>query len=718
MGLYDQGLNSAGGSTGGSTQSFTGRVVNRGIEYFKSTGQQVDPNPITLPSLDPSQTSPFLPITSYGMTSGWVVGNDMYQIAYFSAETTKMKFIKVDLTTFAKEDLPVEDFHNGSSMIQGAVYNNKLVFIPQDFMGAPVNDKIYLFDTVSKVWSIATTMPTKRSNCTTAMVGSKIYFFSGMYANGTTRTQATTADAYDFATNTWETHTNIPAAKNSGIGFEHNGKIILVAGSTATTFEYDPVAKTYVTRAATSNIPVSRPNPVGFKHLDRIYVVGSDANISVYRTSAGTWGSLAGAYNALTYINGGVQSNGFVKMYIPDSNNLHSLELDATNLTEGSALAENGVKNQKVEKFSPVTLFTAANTLANNWLQEMNGKFYGLFCATGNSAFNFNYSKLLWEVDLITGYMNTYTIPDTNGWGQNGSNPGNFLFAHNGKVYIFPYYKLANNYASPVMNRDTTYVFDTIAKTFEKVTLDPVTLSSGYANDHVNTNGIDYVTSFIYKDKLIIKNGVTSTPTIKAFDMIERKIIDLYSISNVTKLTMYLEGSKLHFATMKDGSASSQVYGVIDLDTNDVQYDFTTTVTFASGAFGSYTTFYRKGNTLFYFTGGSFNTLDMYDIGTKTWHQGKLNFKGLFAAPALKTSRDGKLFHVAGNDKVEFNGMETLYTATEAGIVKIIKGEVVLFDENDIHIGTYNGNNQMVDIPVLPGFTIRHFAGERIVVLK
>jgi N-acetylneuraminic acid mutarotase len=130
-------------------------------------------------------------------------------------------------------------------------------------------------------------MPTARHSFGIAVYQNKIYCIGGS-VNGP---HLTVNEAYDPATDTWETKTPMPTARAGLSANTVNGRIYLMGGDANTTNEaYDPVTDSWSTKAQIPEGVVYSPSAVV---KNKIYLFGSLTSpaTQVYDPETDTWTS-------------------------------------------------------------------------------------------------------------------------------------------------------------------------------------------------------------------------------------------------------------------------------------------------------------------------------------------------------------------------------------------------------------------------------------------
>ncbi len=159
------------------------------------------------------------------------------------------------------------------------------------------------FDPIANTWTPLASLPDAviMASAVYYPASNKIYVFGGEEANSAVNSNATRI--YDIATDTWSAGANMPDVRSfMASGYNSaNGKIYLVSGyntgdvtsAQADTWEYDPVADTFTSRAAFPHPTGGAASGVIDGHL---YVAGGrDAAVTVvnlvwdYDIAADTW---------------------------------------------------------------------------------------------------------------------------------------------------------------------------------------------------------------------------------------------------------------------------------------------------------------------------------------------------------------------------------------------------------------------------------------------
>jgi len=212
-------------------------------------------------------------------------------------------------------------------------------------------DNAWEYDPAKDTWRALAPLPTKRGSPVAAVVAGKIYVIGGAGTHpGSKETSIHSArphraldtnEVYDPATNTWQTRSTMPTARNhSAIGVVNN-KIYVIGGRIGAGFittasnvdiveEYDPATDQWGVLKAP--MPTARSAPAWGTYRGRIYVVGGETRnstlsatfrkVEAYEPATNTWHTLppmvfsrhglAGDFigNRLHLVSGNVQSGG------------------------------------------------------------------------------------------------------------------------------------------------------------------------------------------------------------------------------------------------------------------------------------------------------------------------------------------------------------------------------------------------------------------------
>ena len=160
-------------------------------------------------------------------------------------------------------------------------------------------DDIYYLNTVevydpeTNSWETKTSMPTKRSGLTSAVVDGKIYCIGGT----TTSYTLSTVEMYDPETNSWETKTPMPNIRSGLTSVVVDGKIYCIGGVIGSSYYnsvevYDPVTNSWETK---TSMPTKRGGLISAVVDDKIYCIGGNTSFStsniveVYDPATDSW---------------------------------------------------------------------------------------------------------------------------------------------------------------------------------------------------------------------------------------------------------------------------------------------------------------------------------------------------------------------------------------------------------------------------------------------
>ncbi len=157
----------------------------------------------------------------------------------------------------------------------------------------PLNNS-WEYDPVADSWKALAPMPTPRGAGVAVEVGGKIYVMGGAsvhpgakvvsLAYGSPHRSVDANEAYDPATNTWQTRSPMPTARNHLAGGAVNGKIFVLGGRVGSVFvnasgtdlveEYDPATDSW--GFAGARMPSPRSGVAGGTYGGKVYVAGGE----------------------------------------------------------------------------------------------------------------------------------------------------------------------------------------------------------------------------------------------------------------------------------------------------------------------------------------------------------------------------------------------------------------------------------------------------------
>jgi hypothetical protein len=306
------------------TQLYTGTVTHS-IDASSGTNGTISPSGSTSINSGASQAYTFTPNSGYWIDSVIVNGikvptassytfsnvtsNQNIRVTYRSlAAALAAANICANDTTVATVNLPA------TSLVRATTYYSNIYLFNQNNSG-----NAYMYNVNDRKYTAIADKPTPCVECGVAEANGKIYCFN---TNGTTQ-------AYDIASNTWQTITNQPNSSTSSVYAVSINNKVYVLGTNAnnqnTFIQYNPQNNTY-TAQATPNQQSSQSRLVAYNNL--IYKIGgintatntTSTAVEVYNPSNNTWTNLPDLPEALShvgatnydnklYVFGGKQSN-------------------------------------------------------------------------------------------------------------------------------------------------------------------------------------------------------------------------------------------------------------------------------------------------------------------------------------------------------------------------------------------------------------------------
>lgn len=213
-------------------------------------------------------------------------------------------------------------------------------------------DNSWEYDPATDSWKALAAVPTKRGSPVAAVVNGKIYVIGGTTMNPGSNEPAVfmnrparsvgTNEAYDPATNKWESRSPMPTGRNHTFGGAVNDKIYVIGGRLGSPFvgassatdiveEYDPSTDQW--GAPKAKMPTPRGGGGWATYGNKIYVAGGEINTAVvagafraveaYDPATDTWAILppmpnprhgvAGAFvgNRFHLVSGKITSGGY-----------------------------------------------------------------------------------------------------------------------------------------------------------------------------------------------------------------------------------------------------------------------------------------------------------------------------------------------------------------------------------------------------------------------
>jgi N-acetylneuraminic acid mutarotase len=196
-----------------------------------------------------------------------------------------------DLLWTTPTEMPTPRLESGVAAVNGTLY------VIGGFSGSTLRTT-ESYDPAAGTWTPRADMPTPRRSPVVAAVNNKIYAIGGMsYTNPNQVTYSFATEEYDPATGAWTGKAPMPVGNpvNSVLGNRFiggasaNGKIYVVVFTPGafSTYEYDPVANTWISRAPVPLGGLSTPYAVASLN-NRIYVLAA-FNFAEYNPLTDTW---------------------------------------------------------------------------------------------------------------------------------------------------------------------------------------------------------------------------------------------------------------------------------------------------------------------------------------------------------------------------------------------------------------------------------------------
>ena len=236
---------------------------------------------------------------------GIAVGGKLYVLGGLGPDWTPKGLVyEYDPATNAwtkKKNMPLLSHHLPLAELNGKIYVMGGFTKPEKGPSAWVPiDNTWEYDPRTDTWKALAPLPTKRGSAVAAVVNGKIYVIGGAGIHpGSKETSVHPArphrafgtnEVYDPATNTWETRSTMPTARNhSAIGAVDN-KIYVIGGRVGNAFitrasntdiveVYDPATDQWGPLLAP--LPTPRSAPGWGVYKGKIYVVGGEFRSAV-----------------------------------------------------------------------------------------------------------------------------------------------------------------------------------------------------------------------------------------------------------------------------------------------------------------------------------------------------------------------------------------------------------------------------------------------------
>jgi N-acetylneuraminic acid mutarotase len=239
-----------------------------------------------------------------------------------------------------KKQMPLPAHHIAVVQYHGKLYvfGGGAQVEPGGLNWVPINNA-WEYDPASDTWKALAPMPTARGAAVAAVVGDKIYVIGGASVHPGAKIVGLSAtvphralgtnEAYDPATNTWQTRSPMPTSRNhAAIGVVNNkiyvlggrlGAVFVNASATDVVEEYDPATDSW--GFAKAKMPMPRSGTAYGSYGGKIYVAGGEyldnELVGTYRSFeafdpvANEWTSLPGLVTPRHGVVGGIIGNRF-----------------------------------------------------------------------------------------------------------------------------------------------------------------------------------------------------------------------------------------------------------------------------------------------------------------------------------------------------------------------------------------------------------------------
>jgi len=176
----------------------------------------------------------------------------------------------------AVADFPSPFNHPAAGVIDDKIYVGG--FYAGTSLTGPADGRTYVYDPKADTWTARQPLPsgTERAGGCVAVVDQDMYVFGG----GNSGLATDFVSVYHSADDAWETLPSLPETREHCAVFPSGGKLYVASGRThtitefrPTTLEYDPVAKTYATKAL---IPTPRGGAAGAVLGGRLFLFGGE----------------------------------------------------------------------------------------------------------------------------------------------------------------------------------------------------------------------------------------------------------------------------------------------------------------------------------------------------------------------------------------------------------------------------------------------------------
>ena len=224
-----------------------------------------------------------------GLAPGWKPKSMVYEYNPDNDSWTK------------KKNMPLASHHVAAAELNGKIYMfGGFKYPDAGKPGWQPIDNTWEYDPATDSWKALAPMPTKRGSPNAVVHGGKIYVIGGASLHPGSKEpfvhparphrSLSTNEVYDPSTNTWETRSSMPTARNHAAAGMANNKIYVIGGRIGATFitgggrgvdlveEYDPATDQWGRLMAP--MPTARSAVAWATHGGRIYVAGGEAQDS------------------------------------------------------------------------------------------------------------------------------------------------------------------------------------------------------------------------------------------------------------------------------------------------------------------------------------------------------------------------------------------------------------------------------------------------------
>ena len=245
-----------------------------------------------------------------GLAPGWKPKGLVYEYDTASDKWTK------------KKNMPIASHHIALADYNGKIYVFGGFKYPDSGPAAwqPM-DNAWEYDPANDSWKALAPVPTKRGSANAAVVNGKIYVIGGASVHPASKEtvvhpakphrSVSANEAYDPATNTWETRSPMPTARNHAAAGVVNNKVYIIGGRLGAAFitrasntdiveVYDPATDQWGDLKAP--MPTARSSPAWGTYKGKIYVAGGELQtaymaaafraVEAYDPATNSWASL------------------------------------------------------------------------------------------------------------------------------------------------------------------------------------------------------------------------------------------------------------------------------------------------------------------------------------------------------------------------------------------------------------------------------------------